>query len=255
MKAYLFFVIVFMICLTSDGFAADKHISLSTCEYPPYYGEQLENNGFIAEIITEAYKRMNYSVDITFYPWPRAYEYGKRGEIVDGLFTFGVVTEERLQLFEYSDPLPPLVFGFYKLVEDDIFFTTLEDLISYRIGVVRGYIYDDSFEDIRANLEIDEVSVDKQNVLKLEAGRLDLILIERFNANYLIRTKFPELADVIEWLEPPISVDAQYLAISKRAPDYLQKVDDFNRGLELIKQDGTFEEILSKHGYLELKDN
>ena len=250
MKALIGFVVVFMVCLASDGMADEKHIALATFEYPPYYGEQLENYGFIAEIITEAYARMNYDVDITFYPWPRAVEYAKEGEKANGIFTFGTVTEERLQLFVYADPLPPLVYGFYKRVEDQIAFTTYEALRPYRIGVVRGYVYGAGFEAARSTLKIDEVTTDELNVRKLELGRIDLMLIDKYNASYLIRTKYPEFVEKIEWIEPLIKEEPQYLAISKKAPDSQQKVDDFNRGLKLIQEDGTIEKILAKHGFL-----
>ncbi len=45
-----------------------KDITLSAMEYPPYYGAELINKGFISEIITTALERKGYNVKSLFYP-------------------------------------------------------------------------------------------------------------------------------------------------------------------------------------------
>lgn len=52
---------------------------------------------------------------------------------------------------------------------------------------------------------------------------------------------------LIKILKPPFKIYDMYVAFSKRKPGYEQLTVDFNRGLKLIKADGTYEKILQKH--------
>ncbi len=40
----------------------------------------------------------------------------------------------------------------------------------------------------------------------------------------------------------------QYLCISKKTEDWQRKINDFNKGLKLLRESGEYDEILLKHG-------
>lgn len=51
---------------------AEKLISLTSAEYPPYYGKELNNQGPVTEIVNQAFAKVGYKVMIDFFPWARA---------------------------------------------------------------------------------------------------------------------------------------------------------------------------------------
>ncbi|OGR10972.1 MAG: hypothetical protein A2277_14215 [Desulfobacterales bacterium RIFOXYA12_FULL_46_15] len=237
-----------MMCLICPviGYAEAQKITLVSSEYPPYFGVKLANYGGLGEIIVAAFQRVGYEVTIKFYPWARAIQMTKDGDC-DGMFALWF-TQEREQWFVFSDPLPANEIGFYKRTADPIHFTTLEELKPYRIGTVRGYANPSAFEQA-TYLQKEEVTQDLQNLKKLVANHIDLALIDKGLAAYLLTTALPEARDTVEWLEPALEIMPQYVVMSKQVAAYQQKIEDFNRGLAQITQDGLVENIRAKHGF------
>lgn len=245
-KWYYGLVMVCCLLFSMEGHTENKQIRLASSEYPPYFGEQLDNQGVITEIIVEAYTRIGYEVEIKFMPWARSLEMTKEGDF-DGMFALWY-REEREQWFAFSAPLPPNELGFYKRRDNPITFTRFEDLRGYRIGTCRGYANPPEFEQA-TYLRTEEVPSDEQNIQKVYHERVDLILIDKGLAQYLIATKFPEYQEELEWIEPALERVAQHLVLSKQVAAYQTKLNDFNEGLRLITEDGTLQRILTKHGF------
>lgn len=129
----------------------------------------------------------------------------------------------------------------------NIKYSKLEDLKPYTIGVGRGYSYPEKF--ISATyLKMEETTAAEHNIRKLLRNRIDLMVGSRKVILYLLQNNFPDSVNSLEILEPPLGALLLYVAFSKKSPDYQKKVEDFNRGLKMIKDDGTYEKILKKHG-------
>ena len=87
------------------------------------------------------------------------------------------------------------------------------------------------------------------NIKKLMAGRIDLICTEKITLLNLIQTKYPQWKEAVIILPQPLATYKLYNPISNKIPNHEKIVKDFNRGLKMIKEDGTFEKILTKHGF------
>lgn len=240
-------VTILLLIMPFQAAGSEKTITLATCEYPPFYSEQLENRGVITEIIVQAFKRTNLSVNIKFYPFVRALRMAKKGR-VDGLYT-AWYRKERDQWFVFSDPLPPNEIVFYKHKSTLIPFKTYQDLKTYQIGVVRGYYNPPLFKE-STFLNKKEAVDDKENLEGLIRHYHDLILIDEQVARYLIRTRFPEYVNFLEPMTPSLEKIDQHLVISKQIPDHQEKMDLFNQGLKSIKKEGIYKKILLKHGFM-----
>lgn len=228
--------------------ANPKLVRLASLEYPPFCGENLEDQGVLTAIIVAAYQSMGYEVTVDFLPWARALQMSQDGEY-DGLYSTWY-RPEREEWFWFPDPMMPNEMGFYKRTSDVIPYERLEDLSGYNIGIVRGYAYPPEFVEA-TYLTTDEGVDEETNLRKLHEGRVDLILIDHVIAVHLINTKFPEYAEELEWLPPALETLPQYLAISKRAPDGQAKLEAFNTGLRQITENGTLQEIVTRHGFAE----
>ena len=241
------FVAALVVAILASGpvLAADKSLRLAATEYPPFYGKELENHGFITEIVTAAFERSGYRIDVKFLPWNRALEKTKDGAF-DGLFTVWH-RKEREQWFLYSDPLPANEVGFYKRAEDDIQFADYDDLRPYQIGVVLGYVNPPGFDE--ANLKTVTVFDDETNFRKLAKGRIDLVLADRLLGQNIINTVLADSGVAFEWLTPALAIETQHVVFSKQLDGYPQRAADFNAGLAAIEADGTLTAIIKKHGF------
>lgn len=219
-------------------------INLITAPYPPYYGPNLTNQGPITEIVVAAYRKVGYRVTTQYVPWARALETVKAGK-ADGLYGAWYSTE-RAQWFVYSKPLPSNEIVLYKRKgAAPRTFTSYRELQPYKIGIVRGYRNPPAFDT--AHLQTDIADTDATNLKKLAEKRIDLILIDRGTATHLLQHELPAYREHLEAVEPPVEVLPMHLIISKKTNDYQTKMDDFNKGLELLSTEGGIAAIMTQH--------
>lgn len=255
MKFKALLVLLALLMPMNISMAAEKTVHLATLAWEPYVGTDLDNKGYVTEIAVEAFKRSGYTAEIFFYPWARAVKIAEYGG-VDGVFP-EYYDERRKESFVFSDPFPGGPVGLYKRKDTKASYpvdpqtdqtAALRGLQSYRFGVVRGYINTAEF-DAADFLKKDAVFSDELNIKKLYNGRIDFMFIDKFVAQHLIKHKFPEFAAELEFLEPPLENKLLYIAFSKQATDYQEKLSAFNQGLAQITADGTLAAIMKRHAF------
>jgi len=201
MKVLSIFIVTLVLLFSgSQGIADEKTVSLAVLDWKPYAGEELEKFGFGSQILTAAFKRAGYNVTFNFMPWVRALkdtEIGKYDAVC-----YGYYSDSRSKIYALSNPFIESPLVFYKHKDSNISYRSLQDLKPYRIGVVRGYVNSEQF-DTADYLIKDEVSNETLNLKKLLNKRVDLILIDKFVAQYLLNTVFYENKSDFEFIPPP----------------------------------------------------
>jgi polar amino acid transport system substrate-binding protein len=244
---FVFFLVFSLFLFNNKSFAQNKKIVLaSETSWPPHYGKDLPNGGYTTEISREALKRVGYELEIEWLPWKRALIEAAIGKY-DGVGA-SYYNEERAKDFAFTDAIGKTEIVFFMLKGKNIRYSKLEDLKPYTIGVGRGYAYPDKFTSA-TYLKTEEAITIEHNIRKLLRHRIDLIIDSREVIPYLLQTYFPNNVNSLEMLEPPLDTLLLYVAFSKNSPNYKKKVEDFNRGLKMIKDDGTYGNILKKHGF------
>jgi len=239
---HLSLLAVFAVVLVGTGRAqAGESIQLVSTEYPPYMGAALPNGGITVDIVSRAFRRAGYDPVVTFRPWARALDEAQDGQYDGVVFLWHSAGREKY--FAFSNALPTSQIGFYKLKSNKIAFRTLADLASYTIGIGRGYANPPSFE--AAHLQTESGVDDEENLRKLDAHRLDLVLIDRGVAAYLLGSNLARFAGDMEWIDPPIDEQIQYLGLSLNRPGYQVKLDAFNRALASLYADGTVKSLVA----------
>jgi polar amino acid transport system substrate-binding protein len=237
-------IAVLMACTWLNAPARAETITLSSTNYPPYYGPDLPRGGIITVITTEAFKRVGYKVEINYRPWARTLK-----EVKDGK-SHGIVgvwySRERATFLAYSKPLYSNIVGFYARNDHLVDVHDLTQLKA-RVGIVRGYVNPAAFE--AAHLDVEEATDDQENLLKLAAGRVDLVLIDKGLAAYLLNDKLLKLRNQLSWLEPRVETLPLYVAMSKKSPGWQKRLKDFNSGLEQLRKDGTLAQLQHGFGY------
>ena len=242
LKWWLTGLLILSCCMALNA----KEVTLTSMSYPPFYGEKLENNGPLIEVIVQSFKNAGYKTRIIFAPWKRAITIARQGKTADGMV--GVWhNKERANDFLYSDPIFPNKVGFYKHKSNAIIFENYTDLVSkgYKLGSVRGYIFPKGLKE--SGIEIELVTDDLQNLKKLALGRVDLVVVDKDYARFIL-TDNPQVAKEIEWMGPILAEFQQHLIISRKTPNALKTISDFNKGLRILQQTGDFKKIFKKHG-------
>ena len=117
---------------------------------------------------------------------------------------------------------------------------------NYKIGIVRGYAYAPDFNNAtflkKASANKLEINMDK-----LLLKRIDLTLADELVAKLLIRNSFDENKDKFIFLGKNLITNPLHIAVSKTRNDVNEISEKFNVALQEMKDDGTYEKIVSKY--------
>lgn len=245
MKKIVLCMIAALLVFSSQSFAGKK-VVLASLDWEPYIGQKMKANGYVAELVREAFKRKGYDLEIKFMPWARVIKMAKEGKY-DGYFPEYFAEELKVN-YEVSSPFPGGPLGFYKRKGTTIKFNSIKDLMPYRIGVVRGYVNTKEFDEA-GYLKKEEVKDDLLNFRKLFKKRLDLVVADKFVGKYVVSKDLPDKLAELEFVDPPLENKDLYVCISKKTAESMAKFKAFEEGLKEITADGTVQKILKKHGF------
>lgn len=235
--------------------AQAKSIVLGTTDWPPYVQDNPEHKGYAYEIVLAAFKAAGYNeVKIIFMPWDDAIKAVEEGEL-DGIFP-EYFSEKRNKEILYTHSFSESPIGFYKRVNSDIVYPTshpeknlsqtLSYMNKYRFGVVKGYVNISAFDKNKHLVKIYTDS-DAKNLQQLYEERVDLAIIDQYTAEYLLYHQLPSnYKNNLVFMNPPLGYKKLYVGISRKNESASKIADDFNKGLEIIKKDGLFDQIIDR---------
>lgn len=240
-------LVMFVVLFCSFSAFSQRTISVASINWEPYTGENLPSYGFHGEITVEAFKRVGYTVEISFHPWARALDMAMNGE-VDCLLTV-YHTAEREESLYFSEPVTYANVVLWKNVGSNVpdSINSLQDLKDFRIVYLRGGAITPEF-DAADYLKKVPSTTQAQAIQMLAAGRADLYASGLENVNFLMNHTFPEFAGKFTPIDPPLRTRRVFNVFPKSVSDSSKIVEDFNRGLQMLKDDGTLDSILKKHG-------
>lgn len=129
-------------------------------------------------------------------------------------------TEERSRKYDYSEPLFIEQIVVCENRRAPLGFKSLPDLYGKREGVLNGWNYGDTFDQVRkaGRLVAEEVRSDALNLAKLQLGRLDAVLAIKEAAAVLLKDgAYPD----VQCAPEPLVQNPSYLAFHKKARDRL----------------------------------
>jgi polar amino acid transport system substrate-binding protein len=225
---------------------AETKITLATVDWEPYYGSKLENGGFTVAIADAAFKKVGYAMEIQYMDWNRAVALTTSGK-VDGLFGC-YRSAEREKVMNMSEALAAVELVLFSKKGANITYSGIESLKPYKIGIMRGNANTEEF-DSATFLKKESVNKLELNVKKLLGGRIDLIIGSKLVIQDLINKQFAKDADKIEVVKPALQSNALHIGFSRKIDGHDKIVADFNKGLQMIKDDGTMAAIAKKYGF------
>lgn len=224
-----------LIC--SNSIADIKTLTIGIYDWKPFISQQMENHGLLAEIASEALAKMGYNVEFKSYPFPRLLI-----NLADGTIDMSLAIserEERKHLIDFSSSLYELEQGF-TFKKGKIDYKVDSDLKKHKGGILRGSFWADDLDSMDVRYE--EVPTRILNIKKLVADRIDFVCMPKVIAFNMLK----EIGeDVRNYDFKLLKIEKQPAGFSKKAK-FRELRDDFEKGLEIIKSDGTYDKIISK---------
>jgi len=205
-----------------------------------------KEDGYLVKITEEAFRRVGYEVNVEYLPWKRALvmtmEQGRYDVLLGAYHTL-----ERAEKMAYSEPIGWVEISILTKTSSSITYNSIKDLEAYSIGHINGASVNPEFDQAaKKYLKVEYVSNAEQNIEKLLRGRIDLLIDKKRNLQDIIERDYPADVEELEFLEPPLEVDYFYNAFPTSRAGYEQKLSDFNKGLQMMKEDGTLDRISEK---------
>lgn len=229
--------------------AIAREITIATGDYPPGYSEYIQHNGYTLHILKEAFAAVDIDVKFRFLPWKRAYKWAKEGKYPATCCWFN--SSQREQDFYRSEPLHNEGFWFFHMKNFEFAWNELPDLKGIPIAATRGYTFGDGFMTAAENgtVGVDWVQKDELALKMLVNDRVKLVPLDRAVGSELIRSLFPpEMQDKITFNPHALRASGTHLMVP-RDPKFATQstllLKEFNRGLRIIKKNGTVDRILA----------
>ncbi|MEM7564926.1 MAG: transporter substrate-binding domain-containing protein [Pseudomonadota bacterium] len=223
--------------------AIARNVTMVSVNWAPHYGSDLPENGLTTALVKAAFEAGGHNASIEFIPWERALKEVEQGkyDVVMGAYN----NAERQIKYHMSDEIYKLELGIIARPGLDVAsYKSLRELSPYSIGVSRGYANSEAFD--AANYLNKEVATGPVlNIRKLYRGRIDMAVMNldlfRYNAK-----KEGFCLTHVEFVRPVLGQNGLHIMSSRNISDGGKIIEDFNRGLQTIKDNGTFNQIVSR---------
>ncbi len=206
--------------------------------------DKLDGYGAIPQIITSAFKEENINVDYKFYNYKYAYLLAKWGKKC--ISVPWPKTKELKTYFLFSSYINTTnIYLFYNKERHPK--GIKKDLSLYKIGGVQGFYRENYFKN---NKLLRYTSYDNIHdlVMALINGQVDVVPAEKSIFQTYLNKNFYNYVDEISYEKKPIIKSKDYVIFSKRCEDIKDIRQKFNKGLQIIKTNGTLKKILYKYG-------
>ncbi len=233
-----------LLCLAATASPA-MTITAAGDPYPPYGDPNHPDGGLGMEIIRAAYKTQGHEVTMEYVPWARAETGVKNGSYDIVPFTWR--TDARVKVLLFSTAFAVGNVRFIKRKGDPFEFNGLESLKGKQVGTVLGYGYGDAFTQSTAFARENGKDL-MTNIKKLLRNRVDLTLEDEIVARAAIAAGDPHALEQIEFVKTPLAVNPLYVTAGLQNPKAQEIIGAFNKGLEVIKANGTYDRIFKKYG-------
>ena len=226
---------------------AKEPLVFVTSAYEPYVIEEGSIiTGIFPDIVKAVFHELNIQAEFRIQPWQRGETTVKSGE---AFATFPYLTTElRAEDFNFSDPVICFFPKFYYKKErfpNGFSWENLTDFQQYTIGGIRGYWYKESLQ--AADLNVQYVTTDRQNILKLMKERIDFTLLPELVGRILIQKVYPHQRSAFAFAKKSESTNTFHLMVSKKYPHAKELTEKFNNGLRIIKGNGIYQKIFQQY--------
>lgn len=230
----------------------DKVVHISVGFSVPPYVITSKNRGAELDIVREAMALEGYRI-IPFYVSNKR----RNAEFLDGV-TDGAITVSSLEELDgfYSETYITYQNVAISLAANNLRVNRLTDLKGMRVVAFQTAtkVLGKEFERLIPTFEFyQEVAKQREQITRLYAGDVDLVIGDKNILAWFVKNaRFRERLDTSQ----PIAIHQVFLPGHKYAVFRKHELTlAFNRGIEILKESGRYDEILSEYGFNSFKND
>lgn len=245
--------LVLSLFFASVSFAAcPKEIRIGWEPYAPF--QMKKGNDYVGidfDIVKVVLDKMGCKYQFVERPWKRVLADLEKGDLEITGSASKNAEREKFAFFTNDYIITKNALFIDKAQQSKFTIKSLADMTKasgFKLGTNRGYEYGDEFTKASADPKfkaiIEENDNEEQTFKKIAAGRITATFSNEFVG--MDTLKSIGLADKVVKTDFFLNEDPSYWMVSKKSltPAF---VDDFNKALESIKKDGTYQKILDKY--------
>lgn len=237
----VFFILAVLIVPCQSAWPKEYAIMTEECR-PWGYVENGKLTGLSVEIVREILKELGHPDNIEVLPWARAYNHTLKGPDRI-LFSVGR-SAEREPLFKWLGPIVSNRCYFFKKRGSPVRIESIEDAKKVEfISVTRNFMEHNLLES-KGFSNLDLTFKPEQNVMKLVAGRVDLITSGEVDLPYIALNAGVN-PNLIEKTRVMIHDSKLYIAFSKDIPD--DEIEKWKKAFDHVEKSGKYLEIKEKY--------
>lgn len=221
-------------------------LRLATGELPPYATEARGDKGVALRIVREAFRSQGHDVVYTFMPWGRALEEARAGKW-DGTAYWGHKPEYEKSFLLSENVLTEQWVVLHRAALQ-VDWKQPADLAPYTFGAIKTYTYTPEFHALFASgkLKVDWSPDDIATLRKLAAGRVDVVLLDRNVACFLIDQHLTGAEARTIRAHPKLMTEnfSTHLMLPKALPQSAARLAAFDKGLAALRASGEYRRML-----------
>ncbi|MNF39065.1 Bacterial extracellular solute-binding protein, family 3 [compost metagenome] len=227
------------LCLGLLPPASAQTLKLATGEFQPYVGESLPGQGLSSQIVQLAFETAGYQTLLVFMPWRRAAAQTGAGHY-DGSYPWAMNDERKLR-FLYSQPIYQGQIRFFARRSGSLADTS--QWYDKTLCIPDGWDTTQLQQPItHYRFKLERPSGIENCLLMVGNGRVDLTAINPMVGASLARKL--QVEHKISPVGEVIATDLNYLIVPRSLPNAGKLIEDFNKGLQRIRDNGRYEQIL-----------
>ncbi|WP_210559524.1 substrate-binding periplasmic protein [Psychrosphaera aestuarii] len=239
------FISLFLLILFSIRVNAETNtIKISSGVAPPYIMEEGSSTGFISKIVHKSLDHSNNKPQFIFTNWTKAQQ---AVDLEHHLSYWWQKNNEREKKWLFSQPIYKAEFVFLARKTVRFYWTRYDQLRPYKIGLSRIQSYGPQFDSYVQYLNTEQLVSDYTGIKALLNSELDVILIEKALAKYLLGYFSQKDNEQLELLdEQVIYTEPYYLVCAKSFVQCNYLIEVFNVGLNEVKSSGSYQAIVEE---------
>lgn len=220
-----------------------ESLRIASGEYVPYTGEHIPNQGISSMVVKAVFKEIKQDIRLEFMPWKRVMLVSDSGQVA-GSFPWSS-NSERMKKNYFSLPIHQYrIFAFTKKEHD---YKTQKSLTGKTMCIPDGW----DINPLEALIKSTKMKVVSPATVEscfsmLALERVDIIFINELVGKYVEDKLFADKSPLMSSEKPYMRIrNNLHFMVSKNNLNGKKLISDFNRGLERIKANGVYDEIVS----------
>jgi polar amino acid transport system substrate-binding protein len=239
------FIILISLAIPLSLSGTEHRIQVYYSESPPYsYSSEYGSRGFLIEYVEELFNELNLTYDLHSMSWSEAISSAAKDS--KGIFIAGILSDDRKRDFKATDPIYAVTHEFYAKKDFNVRYTgNLYSLKGYKIGVIKGWSYDESFTEA-TYLTRTEYIDSTLGLIALFTGEIDILATEHLLAEYILTYHLSTIKYEISSIGD-ISSDWLRVLVNKKLNSRDFSLEKFNKVLSDAESSGKLEQYMEKY--------